>query len=200
MRRHWLILTVLFLGCSDSEVGTERQSARDRESSLSESGLVQLQDAKNDSATDNIIADTLVNNSSNAEAVEMVGSEVTSATRKELDEYIANFKSTSAWTYGERNQGELAGRWDLVGGKTYIEFDSGGEKGVFLTLFNGKPARGRYAISREGKIVAFAKASSDGEAIGIGSHYRLNGDEIRGPNGPQPDAVWRRGLVAQTAD
>lgn len=110
-------------------------------------------------------------------------------TRQELDQYRASFKSASAWHYGERADGELAGVWTSVDGDGHrISFDLDGVKGSFRGDFNGNPAVGLYSISDDGLIVTYSKRNG----VGIGTHFRVDGQTIIGPKGPNPSAQWKR--------
>lgn len=116
-----------------------------------------------------------------------------SATRSELDAYLAKFNSNSGWTYGERTAGELAGKWVSEDGRDFLIFEPEGKTGEFVQSFNGGKAIGLYAISDEGKIVAFAKKSD----IRLGSHYTLVDTKIVGPKGPNPSATWIREVAGK---
>lgn len=121
-----------------------------------------------------------------SEAISDGGADTRPVTRLDLDTYIARFKDTSAWHYGERTPGELAGTWTAVDGDGHrIMF---GADGSFSEDFNGNLTTGLYAISENGRIVAFSKWNG----IRLGAHYTLDGDLIVGPKGPQPKAKWSR--------
>jgi len=107
-------------------------------------------------------------------------------TREELDDQLTRLNDTSTWHYGERAAGELAGTWTSADGDGHrIVF---GADGSFSEAFSGKMTTGRYAISNNGRIVAFSKANG----IGLGSHFWLDGKTITGPKGSKPKAKWKR--------
>ena len=108
------------------------------------------------------------------------------ATRPELDAYLSKHKNPGKWHYGERVKGELAGTWEIAGkGGQRVVF---GADGTYRENFNGNMTRGLYAVSDEGRVVAFSKWNG----IGLGAYYRLEGEVLVGPNGPNPRERWLR--------
>lgn len=113
----------------------------------------------------------------------------TPATREELDSYLSGFGNAGSWNYGERVIGELAGTWISTDGDGHkIVFNENGKDGSFSEDFNGAMSKGVYAISNNGKIVAYSKSGG----VGIGSHFQFDGKIITGPKGPNPSASWER--------
>lgn len=133
------------------------------------------------------IAEATEGTSTDDQSVNTVNS--ASISRQDLDEYLAQFGNATGWTYGERSPGELAGTWASLDGDGHqLVFNAGGSEGAFSESFNGKMTSGLYAISPEGKIVAFSKSND----VGVGSHFKLAGETIIGPKGPNPNAQWQR--------
>ena len=115
--------------------------------------------------------------------------DTTPATREDLDKYLANFGDATNWSYGERTPGELAGTWVSVDdGGHRVVFDANGCQGAFSEDFNGNMTAGLYAVSPDGRIVAFSKWNG----IGLGSRFKFEGQTITGPRGPNPSAQWKR--------
>ena len=108
------------------------------------------------------------------------------ATRKDLDNFIGKSRTTATWHYRERAEGELAGTWISTDGNGHIlVFGAGGE---FSRSFSNNMTTGLFAVSDEGRIMAFSKW----DGIGLGSHYRFDGKTITGPQGPNPLVRWVR--------
>lgn len=163
----FLLLSVFFCTACRTDV-----PQADRDSSSNQSSASREQSADNSSAT--------------GQATVESGTAAAAVTRKDLDQRIANYNDTSAWHYGERTDGELAGTWMSVDGDGHhIVF---GADGSFSTDFNGNMTTGLYAISDNGRIVAFSKWNG----IGLGSHFMLDGKTLTGPKGPRPNAQWTR--------
>ena len=114
------------------------------------------------------------------------------ATRKKLEKYIARFDDKSKWHFGERTPGELAGKWISDNDPTSLLVFAA--DGSFSEYFNGKMTTGLYAISESGLVVAYSIPHGGG---GLGSWFRLEGKNLTGPRGPQPEAIWKRAPVSK---
>ncbi|MCA9106665.1 MAG: hypothetical protein KDA83_14685, partial [Planctomycetales bacterium] len=69
-----------------------------------------------------------------------------------------------------------------------VEFDLDGKSGTFSEDLGGKRTIGHYAISADGVIVTISRSGD----VSLSSHFRLNGDQLSGPRGPNPNVTWRR--------
>ncbi|MEZ6107039.1 MAG: hypothetical protein R3B96_13205 [Pirellulaceae bacterium] len=113
----------------------------------------------------------------------------TPPTQADLTAQLSRFQVQPPWTYGERTAGELAGSWvsdDAEG--DLVEFDLDGKSGTFSEDLGGKRTIGLYAISADGVIVTISRSGD----VSLSSHFRLNGDQLSGPRGPNPNVTWRR--------
>ena len=108
------------------------------------------------------------------------------ATRQDLDDFIGKSGMTATWHYGERTAGELAGTWISTDGNGYLLVF--GANGQFLQSFTDNMATGQFAVSDEGRIMAFSKW----DGTGPGSHFWFDGQAITGPRGPNPLVRWVR--------
>ncbi|MEM8732949.1 MAG: hypothetical protein AAGG44_01915 [Planctomycetota bacterium] len=197
MRSRWLAVLVLVLvGCDRKTVGSGNGQVASTQQRAVNSEAKDTTNAGQEvtARTTQVEREPEVNARVEGEqAALQVNSMLVAASRQDLDVYLRRFRSDFPWTYSERKQGELSGRWfPKNGDDDYVEFETGGKKGAFATLFAGQTAIGCYAISPQGKVVAYAKALVDGEVAGIGVHFELENGRLIGPKGPNPQAVWIR--------
>jgi len=107
-------------------------------------------------------------------------------THADLAQSIAKSKDRSTWHNGERTVGELAGMWTAVNGSGHLLVFMA--DGGFSEDLAGNMTEGVYAISDEGRILTYSKANG----VGLRSHFRFDGNTIRGPLGPSPLVEWKR--------
>lgn len=142
-----------------------------------ENGQVQA----SDSATEE---DQLSLNRSNTSKQESASS--AQSIEEMLESLIERYTDETEWTRGERTEGELAGTWQATdGSKAIVVFEADGD---FRETFAHGMAEGKFAISKGGQIVAYSRS----DVASLTSHFRLEGNQLIGPKGPNPQHVWVR--------
>ena len=160
------ILLLLTLGCEGNRPTGNRGSVKTR-------SLEELGSAKQGGNTEK-------------ELIEKNNVADIAVTHADLDSQISRSKDQSTWHYGERTPGELAGIWTSVDGSgDRLVFGADGSVSEDLA---GNMTQGVYAISDKGRILSFSKWNE----TGLRSHFWLDGEKIRGPRGPIPNAYWER--------
>ena len=114
------------------------------------------------------------------------GTEAEVDMQDELEAYLTKFDDQVDWRFHDQDEGRLAGEWRCTDGSgcTVIFWPDG----RYSEDFAGTMTKGRYAISRDGRIAAVSRSTT----AQINSHYWFDGDSLVGPNGPLPMVPWKK--------